>query len=160
MDSAAANKSPRLQHAGRCTSRKLSRWRCRLSDREGEKMKSKLINDGAQKTFAMIFDKGDEVTATLLDFAKENKLSASYFTAIGAFSECTLGFFERDRKDYKRISIKEQVEVVSLTGNIVVTENGERILHAHVVVGKDDGTAHAGHLLEGHVWPTLEVILI
>ena len=49
-------------------------------------MKSKLINDGAEKTFALIFDKGDEVTATLLDFAKENKLSASHFTAIGAFS--------------------------------------------------------------------------
>ena len=91
---------------------------------------------------------------------KENKLSASHFTAIGAFSDCTLGFFERDRKDYKRIPIKGQVEVVSLTGNIVVTENGEHKLHAHIVVGKDDGTAHAGHLLEGYVWPTLEVVLI
>jgi len=123
-------------------------------------MKSKLINGGAEKTFALIFDKGDEVNVTLLDFAKENKLNASHFTAIGAFSDCTLGFFERERKDYKRISIREQVEVVSLTGNIVVTENGEHKLHAHVVVGKDDGTAHAGHLLEGHVWPTLEVVLI
>jgi len=45
-------------------------------------------------------------------------------------------------------------------GNIVVTKNGEHKLHAHVVVGKNDGTAHAGHLLEGYVWPTLEVVLI
>ena len=45
-------------------------------------MKSKLINDGAEKTFALIFDKGDEVSVKLLDFAKENKLSASHFTLL------------------------------------------------------------------------------
>jgi hypothetical protein len=32
-------------------------------------------------------------------------------------------------------------------------------LHAHVVVGKRDGTAHGGHLLQARVRPTLEVIL-
>jgi predicted DNA-binding protein with PD1-like motif len=33
-------------------------------------------------------------------------------------------------------------------------------LHAHVVVGKADGTAHGGHLLAAVVRPTLEVILV
>jgi len=56
-------------------------------------MKFKQINNEAEKTFALIFDKGDEVTATLLDFAKEKELSASHFTGIGAFSDCTLAFF-------------------------------------------------------------------
>jgi len=32
-------------------------------------------------------------------------------------------------------------------------------LHAHVVLGKSDATAHGGHLLEGVVRPTLEVVL-
>jgi hypothetical protein len=123
-------------------------------------MKFKQINNEAEKTFALIFDKGDEVTATLLDFAKEKELSASHFTGIGAFSDCTLGFFERESKDYRRIPIREQVEVVSLTGNIVLTKDGEYRLHAHVVVGKDDGRAYAGHLLEAHIWPTLELVLI
>src|SRR5437870_5390449 len=123
-------------------------------------MKSKLLGDREGKTFALIFDKWDEVTATLANFAKDHKLSASHFTGRGTFSDCTLGFFERERKDYKRIPINEQVEVVSLTGNIVLTKDGEYKLHAHVVVGKNDGRAYAGHLLEEHVWPTLEVILI
>ena len=122
-------------------------------------MKTKLIHDDGEKTFAIIFDKGDEVASGLLAFAKENKLSASHFTAIGAFERVTLGFFERERKDYKRISIDEQVEVLSLVGDIA-SDGGEPKVHAHVVVGKADGTAHGGHLLEARVWPTLEVILV
>jgi len=122
-------------------------------------VKTKLIHDDGEKTFAIIFDKGDEVASGLLAFAKENKLSASHFTAIGAFERVTLGFFERERKDYKRISIDAQVEVLSLVGDIA-SDGGEPKVHAHVVVGKADGTAHGGHLLEARVWPTLEVILV
>jgi predicted DNA-binding protein with PD1-like motif len=107
----------------------------------------------------MVLDKGDEVISSLLAFAKDNNLSASHFTAIGAFESVTLGFFERDRKDYEKIRIDEQVEVLSLVGDIA-SEDDEPKVHAHVVVGKKDGTAHGGHLLEARVWPTLEVILI
>jgi predicted DNA-binding protein with PD1-like motif len=51
------------------------------------------------------------------------------------------------------------VEVLSLIGDIAV-ENKQPKLHAHVVVGKRDGSAHGGHLLEARVRPTLEVLLI
>jgi hypothetical protein len=121
-------------------------------------MKAKLLNQ-IPKTFVLVFDKGDEVTKTVLEFAKANQLKASYFTAIGAFSDATLGFFERQRKDYKRIEIEEQVEVMSLFGNIAEDESGQHKLHAHVVIGKSDGSAHGGHLLKAHVWPTLELFL-
>jgi len=40
-----------------------------------------------------------------------------------------------------------------------VEKDGEPMLHAHVVVGKIDGTAHGGHFLQGRVWPTLEMIV-
>jgi len=121
-------------------------------------MKSKLLIK-IPKTFVLVFDKGDEVTAILLGFARENQLKASYFTALGSFSDAVLGFFERERKDYKRIEMQEQVEVMSLFGNIARDESGEHKLHAHVVVGKSDGSAHGGHLLKAHVWPTLELFL-
>ena len=122
-------------------------------------MKSKLLHDGGEKTFVLVFDTGDEVVAGLLDFAKEHKLAAS-MTAIGAFERVTLGFFESERKDYKKIHINEQVEVMSLIGNIALDESGQPKVHAHVVVGRRDGTAHGGHLLEAYVRPTLEVILV
>lgn len=121
-------------------------------------MKSKLIHEAEQKTFALVFEKGDEVVQELTRFAKEHDLAASHFTAIGAFKNAVLGFFNRDKKDYQKIPISEQVEVLSLLGDIALTR-GEPKLHAHVVLGKADGMACGGHLLEAHVWPTLEVVL-
>ncbi|MCC2665818.1 MAG: hypothetical protein K0S35_3740, partial [Geminicoccaceae bacterium] len=81
-------------------------------------MKSKLINDGPQRSFAVVLDTGDEVTSCLLAFAKEQDLSAAEFTGLGAFSDAVLGYFDWQKKDYDRIRIAEQVEVLNLTGNI------------------------------------------
>jgi predicted DNA-binding protein with PD1-like motif len=122
-------------------------------------MKSKLLHDeNGLKTFALIFDKDDEVHERLLEFANEKRLAGAHLTAIGAFSEVTLGFFDRQRKEYQKIPVRQQVEVLSFSGN-VVQKDGEPRLHAHVVLGKADGTALGGHFLEGRVWPTLEMII-
>jgi hypothetical protein len=121
-------------------------------------MESKLIYDGPQRTFVLVFEKDDEVLDNLLAFAREHRLSAAEFTGIGAFSDAVLGYFDWQKKDYERIPVDEQVEVLNLTGNIALAD-GEPKLHAHIVLGKADGTAHGGHLLEGHVRPTLEVIV-
>ena len=122
-------------------------------------MKGKLISEGAQRTFAAVLDTDDEAVQCLTAFAREHRLSASQFTAIGAFRDCVLGYFDWQKKDYLRIPIDEQVEVLALLGDVALND-GEPKLHAHVVVGKADGTAHGGHLLEAHVRPTLEVIII
>ncbi len=121
-------------------------------------MKWKLINDNKPKIYALILDSGDDVTSSLQSFAKDKQLSAAQFTAIGAFSEVTLGFFSFKTKDYKKIEVNEQVEVLVLTGDISLYKN-EPKLHAHVVVGKEDGTAHGGHLLKAKTHPTLEIII-
>ena len=121
-------------------------------------MKAKLLQEDGERTFALIYDKGDEFMQVLLDFAREQQLAGSHFTAIGAFSDATLGFFDRSKKEYLKIPIEEQVEVLSLIGDIAL-KDGKPQIHAHVVVGKRDGTAHGGHILEAHVWPTLEVVL-
>jgi len=123
-------------------------------------MKIQMIHQqGGEKTVAVIFDKGEEIVAGLHDFASAQQLSAAHFTAIGACSDVTLGYFERERKAYKRIALHEQVEVLTLAGNIALSQ-GQPQVHAHVVVGTADGMARGGHLLEAHVWPTLEVIVV
>ncbi len=123
-------------------------------------MKAKLLHkQSGQKTFALVFDTGDEVVAGLLAFAEEKRLSASHFTAIGAFSDVTLGYFDWEKKDYQKLPVREQVEVLSLIGDVALNKSQPKV-HAHVVVGKSDGTAHGGHLMEAHVRPTLEVIIV
>jgi predicted DNA-binding protein with PD1-like motif len=121
-------------------------------------MKCKLINNAAQKTYAIILAKGDEVSASLMEFARKENIHAAQFTAIGALSNAVVGYFDFSIKDYKRITIDEQTEVLSMIGDISVFD-GKPKLHAHLVLGKSDGTAHGGHLLEARVNPTLEIIV-
>lgn len=127
---------------------------------ERKHMKTKLLHEkDGQKTFILVFDKGDEVIEGILTFARENKLSASRFSAIGALSSAVLGFFNREMKSYEEIPVNEQVEVASLIGNISLADGATRI-HAHAVVSKKDGTCVGGHLIKAQVWPTLELMLI
>lgn len=122
-------------------------------------MKFKILSEGPPKTFMLVFDKNDEFMVTLLEFARRQQLTGSHFAGLGAFKDVTVGFFEREQKDYLKTVINEQVEVMSLIGNIAKSEDGPKI-HAHVVIGKRDGTAHGGHLLKAHVWPTLELTVV
>jgi predicted DNA-binding protein with PD1-like motif len=121
-------------------------------------MKFQKLQQGPPETFVLIFDKGDEFIHDMTRFATENRLAGSHFTAIGAFRDATLGFFDRHKKEYAKILVQEQVEVLSLVGDIALKQGAPQI-HAHVVIGKSDGSAHGGHLLQAHVWPTLEVVL-
>lgn len=121
-------------------------------------MKAKLIHAGDERTWAVVFDTGDEFTSGLLKFARENGLGGSRLTAIGAFERATLGYFDWEKKDYVKIPLEEQGEVLSLVGDIALLD-GEPKLHAHAVVGQRDGTTRGGHVLEAHVRPTLEVML-
>lgn len=121
-------------------------------------MKAKVLDDSGERTFALVFDAGDEVIEGLGQFAANQGIQAARFSAIGAFSETRLGFFDLQRRDYDVMRIDEQVEVLSLAGDIAL-EGGRPKVHAHVVVGKRDCTAHGGHLLSARVRPTLEVIL-
>jgi hypothetical protein len=109
-------------------------------------MKFQKLGQSEQETFALIFGKGDEFIAGLTEFAESNNIGGSHFTAIGASSDVTLGYFDRQRKDYKKISIEQQVEVLSLVGDIAL-KDGKPQVHAHVVVGMSEGTARGGHVL-------------
>jgi hypothetical protein len=120
-------------------------------------MKSKQIYDNP-KTFVLIFETGDEVVAGLQRFADEQRLNAATLQAIGAFEKCTVGYFDWQKKDYQKIPINEQVEVLSLLGNFSL-KGEKRQVHAHLVVGTSQGVARGGHLLEAIVRPTLEVVV-
>jgi predicted DNA-binding protein with PD1-like motif len=121
-------------------------------------MKSKLINPGPERTFAVVLETGEEVMATLQRFATEQGLTASRVSAIGAFERAVVGFFDIERKDYHRIPVDQQVEVLSLAGDIAL-DGKQPKLHLHAVLGRRDGSTVGGHLLTATVRPTLEVLL-
>jgi uncharacterized protein len=123
-------------------------------------MRAKLIHEiGGERTFVAVFETGDEAFALLSEFVKTERVSGAHFTGIGALSAATLGFFDLEQKTYRRIPVAEQVEVVSLVGNVAL-DGGQPKVHAHMIVARADGSAMGGHLLEARVRPTLEVVIV
>jgi predicted DNA-binding protein with PD1-like motif len=122
-------------------------------------MRSKLLNADPPITYAVVLDTGDEVIGELGKFVREREVEAASVTAIGAFSRAVLGYFQWETKEYMKKPVGEQVEVLSLLGDVAVGDQGPT-LHLHAVLGKADGSVGGGHLIEAHVRPTLEVILI
>ena len=125
----------------------------------GHRMRSTLVEqrDGL-RTFVVVLATGDEAVSAITSFAAEQRLAGSHFTAIGALSRAVVAYFDWPTKRYRHIAIDEQLEVLSLGGDIT-RDGDEPKLHAHIVVGKSDATAHGGHLIEGVVRPTLEIVL-
>lgn len=111
------------------------------------------------RTIAVVLAEGESVTDEMGAFATAQGVSAAVVTAIGGFSDATLGFFDLAERRYLEIPVREQAEVLSLIGDIGRDDHGRVALHAHVVLGLRDGSVRGGHLLEGTVRPTLEAMV-
>ncbi len=122
-------------------------------------MRSRLVRRAPAPVFLLVFEVGDEVVDTLTRFAADRSIDGAWFTAVGAFERATLAWWDVERKEYRPIPVTEQMEVCSLIGNIARLPDGSRKVHAHAVVGLRDGSTRGGHLLEGHVRATLELVL-
>jgi predicted DNA-binding protein with PD1-like motif len=122
-------------------------------------MKFRLLSENrGVKNYAIVFAKGDEVMSGLTDFARQNKVTAASFTAIGAFSNATVAWFDESREKFKLIPIKEQVELVSMIGDVALSGD-QPVVHTHVSLASSDGTVRGGHLIEAYVFPTVELFM-
>lgn len=128
-------------------------------------MKAKQVAGGATATYLLILDQGEEAVSAVSDWAAIQQVSAAQVTAVGAFERAAVGWFDPAAKEYRRFTIHQQCEVLSLIGDIALGASGDGSAadrpqpHLHAVLGLHDGTTRGGHLLEGVVWPTLEVIV-
>ena len=132
-----------------------------MKDRRGNgrhDMKSQPLDHGTQRGHLLVFGTGDEFMAGLRRFAREHDVRAAHFTGIGAVQSGELAYFDWEKKDYERIPVDQQVEVLVLAGDIA-WKNDEPEVHAHVVLGRRDGSVVGGHLLEAVVRPTIELAL-
>jgi predicted DNA-binding protein with PD1-like motif len=118
-----------------------------------------LHENAGQRTYAVVLETGDEVMQGLQQFVERERITTAQLSAIGALSDAVLAYFDWERKDYRDIPVREQVEVAAMNGDVALSPSGEPALHMHLVLGKRDGTALAGHLKRAHVRPTLEVIV-
>ena len=121
-------------------------------------MRSKQVSENP-KTFVVILNTGDEILSSLRSVAKTEHLAGSSFKAIGALNDVKLGWFNWETKKYETaVELHEQVELLSLIGDIALKDNEPQV-HAHLVIGRQDGTALGGHLLSATVRPTCEIVI-
>jgi len=122
-------------------------------------MTVKLVKDTPEeKVYAIVFLKGDEVLSGLTDFAAKYGVGDAHFTGIGAVSSATTAWLDTEKKMYRPTVTNEQVEVLSLVGDVAAF-NGKPVVHMHAVLGRRDGTTVGGHVWELHANPTVEVFL-
>jgi uncharacterized protein len=122
-------------------------------------MRSKSIKEGPIRVFVLILDQGEEAFAAITEFANRERIDGASITAVGAFSEAEVGWFDLAARKYKPIVVKEQCEVLSLIGDVAQDDDRNASLHLHAVLGLQDGSLRGGHFLSGSVQPTLEVMI-
>ncbi len=108
--------------------------------------------------FVLRFEDGEVFPDQLLSFLQAQSIRAGSFSGLGAFSRSLIAFFDIEAREYRDIELDEQLEVLALVGNISVYDEAP-LVHAHVMLGRRDGTALGGHLRRGTVRPTLEIFL-
>jgi len=122
-------------------------------------MRTRIIAGAPQeRRYAIVFESGDDLLEELQQFCERENLSSAFFYGIGGFRRATVGYYDIEQKRYLPIDVDEQVELLSLIGNVTRYEDRPRI-HAHCIVGHRDGRTTGGHLLQAAVRPTLELFL-
>ena len=131
-------------------------------------MKSRLLNDDGQRTYVVVLETGEPLIGSLTQFAREERLSASEFTGIGAVAAAKLAIFNWEKKGYDELPVDQQAELLSLNGRITLPEGADVAapdfdqgphFHVHCVLGRRDGTTIGGHLMEAEIRPTCEVFV-
>ncbi len=109
--------------------------------------------------FIIRLEKGDDTLASIKRFAEANRIGAALFEGIGSLNTAKLGHYDFATKEYKYEVFREDLEILSLSGNISVM-NRKPLPHAHVTLGKRDFSVIGGHLDDGSSANMVEIGLV
>jgi len=102
--------------------------------------------------------KDEELITELTNFCKEKHISGASLSGIGGVSKCEIAYFSMKTTQYSGKVFNEQLELLSITGNITLV-NKQPFVHAHVVLSDKDMKTYGGHLKNAVVCPTAEIII-
>src|SRR3989344_2201022 len=110
-------------------------------------------------TYIIRLDKGERLLETLKGFCTKNNIKSGYFFGIGSLDEAELAHYIVKTRRYTSQMYKQPLEIISMNGNLT-TMNNEPYAHCHACLSDVNMEAIAGHLKEGIVGATAEIILI
>lgn len=109
-------------------------------------------------SYLVRLDTDEEIIGAITRFVDDRRIDSGSVSGLGSVHHAVLGYFDRATKEYLRRTIEADCEIVSLVGNIAVKE-GKPFAHVHVTLGTRDFQALAGHLFEGKVAATCELVV-
>ena len=108
--------------------------------------------------YVILLEKGDMIIEALTRFCAKEKIKAGSLSGIGGVAKAEVAYYDmRDKKYHSQIFDKPPYEVVSLKGNVSISE-GKLKVHAHIVLSDSEFRAFGGHLNEADVSPMCEII--
>ncbi len=102
----------------------------------------------AGRVFLERLSHGADLLESLTDFCARNSIRCGFISVIGATSEATIGYYDQARHSYERKTFREEMEIVSCTGNVSL-KDGAPFLHLHAVLSDSKLATFGGHVFPG-----------
>lgn len=106
--------------------------------------------------FQIRIPSGQPLLANLLRFLASEKIGYATLAGLGALRQATVSYWNATTQQYEAHDVDEQVELVSLVGNVSMKDDAP-FVHAHVTLGRSDLSILGGHFNEAIVHPNVEV---
>ena len=102
---------------------------------------------------------GEDIYQSLKEACRKHRVeTAVVLSGVGQLKQFKLGYF-KERGDYTPEEFQKPHELLSLTGNIS-SQEGDYNFHLHVALGNEAKKVVGGHLIEGKVEITNEIVLL
>lgn len=109
--------------------------------------------------YILRLEKDEEIISSIHQAFKHKRLKGAFFFGLGVGKDLVLGYFNAHKKSYIKKVFEGEYEFTSLSGNISQVEK-EIIVHCHVTITNDNFNAFGGHLFQGTVPATCEILLL
>ena len=103
-------------------------------------------------------EKDEEIVTALKEALQRARIEGGFFYGLGVGKDLQLGYFDAVEKNYMRKDFAGEYEFTNLSGNISIAD-GQIMVHCHVTITDNEFHAFGGHLFEGLVPATLEIIV-
>jgi hypothetical protein len=108
--------------------------------------------------YVVRLDRGEEVISALTAFVQGEEIAGAAIQGLGTLHHAVLGYFDRQRQEYLKREFPEDMELLSLVGNLTWLE-GAPFIHAHAVLSGSDFVARGGHLFSAEIAATGEFLI-
>lgn len=113
--------------------------------------------DGAH---LVVLDQGELLVESLTKLVATHSIQGGFISGIGALKDVELGYYDLHHKTYLRQKFEhEDFELIALNGNISLKQNVP-FIHVHALLGNRDFSVFGGHLFEGTVAVTVEIMIL